>query len=116
MRLTRNHMMKDLLLSGRSVQYRGSGNSLAPLVRSGDVTMWDPVRDPSTLVVGDVVFCLVQPGDRFYGHMIHEVGEWDGVPYWSIGNAKNPPHINGWCQAEHIFGRLMEVSPIPPSS
>ena len=67
------------------------------------------------LKVGDVVFCVVQPNDRFYGHMIHEIGTWmDGTIYWTIGNMRDPPRINGWCATEHIFGRLMEVSPVPP--
>ena len=115
----RNCIIRDMLHSGRSVQYRSTGSSLAPMVKSNDVTMWEPVKDHSLLKVNQVVFCLVQPGDywspdgRFYGHVIHNIGVWtDGVTYWEIGNLKNPPHINGWCNAEHIFGVLMEVSPI----
>ena len=101
-------------MSGRSVQFRSSGNSLYPMVRSGDVTMWEPVHDHSLVEVGEVVFCAVQPRSHFYGHMIHKIGKWDGATYWDMGNMKEPPHINGWCLAEHIFGRLMEVSPIQP--
>ena len=74
LREVRNSLCRDMLLTGRSVQFRSSGNSLYPLVRSGDVTMWEPVRDHSQLEVGEVVFCVVQPNDRFYGHMIHEIG------------------------------------------
>ena len=66
----RNSMCKDVLLAGRSVRFRSSGNSLHPFVPSSDVTMWEPVTDHSLLEVGDVVFCVVQPGDRFYGHLI----------------------------------------------
>jgi len=114
-RNVRNSMCKDMLLAGRSVQFRSSGNSLHPFVRSGDVTMWEPVKDHSLLEVGDVVFCVVQPGDRFYGHMIHEFGTWiTGMSYYVIGNMKDSMRINGWCYAEHIFGRLMEISPIQP--
>ena len=109
-----NWLVRDMLLSGRSVQFRSSGNSLYPMVRSGDVTMWEPVRDHSLLEVGEVVFCAVQPNSRFYGHMIHKIGKWNEVTHWEIGNMKEPPRINGWCLAEHIFGRLMEVSPIQP--
>ena len=112
----RSYMIMDLLKSKRSVQYRSTGNSLWPMVRSGDVTMWEPVTDVSTLVVGDVVFCCVQPSGFFYGHMIHKIGTWYETTYWDIGNMKHPPHINGWCYAEHIYGRLMEVSPIQHST
>ena len=84
------------------------------MVWSGDMTMWEPLHDHSLLEVGEVVFCAVQPHSRFYGHMIHEIGTWLVVPYWMIGSMKDPVHINGWCYAEHIFGRLMEISPIQP--
>jgi hypothetical protein len=115
LRAMRNHLIKDMLLGGRSVQYRSTGKSLHPFVRSGDVTMWEPVTDHSILVVGDIVFCAVQDGDRFYGHAIHDIVTWtNGRTAWWIGNLNKPPHINGWCYAEHIFGRLMEISPIQP--
>ena len=54
----RNSMCKDMLLAGRSVQFRSSGNSLHPFVRSGDVTMWEPVKDHSLLEVGTSSFVL----------------------------------------------------------
>ena len=116
LREVRNYMITDFLLSKRSVQFRSTGSSLAPMVQSGDVTMWEPITDHSVLEVGDVVFCAVQPGDRFFGHMIHNIGDWYGAKYWSIGNMKDPPRINGWCLAEHIFGRLLEVSSIKPAA
>ena len=111
----RDCMIKDMLMSGRSVQYRSSGSSLTPVVHSGDVTMWEPVTDHSKLVVGDIVFCHVQAppyAPRYYAHAIHHIGEWFGQTYWVIGNLRNPVHINGWCYAEHIYGVLFEVSGI----
>ena len=116
LRKVRNCMVRDMLLSGRSAQFRSSGNSLYPLVRSGDVSMWEPVSDHDTLELGDVVFCQVQEGDRFYAHMIQKIEYWkDGSRYWLIGNMADPPIINGWCAAKHIYGRLMEVSPVRPA-
>jgi hypothetical protein len=112
----RNGMIKNLLTAGTSVQYRSTGNSLAPVVYSGDVTMWEPVTDHSELVVGEIVWCSVQPGNRYYGHAIHTIGDWYGKPFWEIGNLKEPPNINGWCYAEHIYGVLMEVSGVQPTN
>ena len=112
----RNCMIQHMLTSGRSVQYRSSGKSLEPVVYSGDVTMWEPVTDHSTLVVGDIVFCNVQPIQRYYGHAIHMIGEWEGRPFWLIGNLKDPPHINGWRYAEHFYGVLFEVSGVQPDN
>ena len=110
----RNNMIKNMLQSGRSVQYRSTGNSLTPVVWSGDVTMWEPVKDHSKLVVGDIVFCAVQPGDRYFGHAIHNIETKSGETWWWIGNLKTPPNINGWCGKEHIFGQLYEASEVQP--
>ena len=44
--------------------------------------------------------------------MIHYISDWQGTKYWAIGNMKDPVRINGWCYAEHIYVRLMEVSPV----
>ena len=78
--------------------------------------MWEPVSDHDILELGDVVFCQVQEGDRFYAHMIQKIEYWkDGSRYWLIGNMADPPIINGWCAAKHIYGRLMEVSPVRPA-
>ena len=115
LRNVRNCIVRDMLKSGRSAQFRSSGNSLFPLVRSGDVSMWEPVSDHDILELGDVVFCQVQDGDRFYAHMIQKIEYWkDGSRYWLIGNMAEPLVINGWCAAKHIYGRLMEVSPLQP--
>ena len=112
-RLIRNLMIKKMLQSGRSVQFRSSGNSLKPKVISGDVTMWEPVKDHSLLKVGDIVFCVVQPTGRYYGHAIYSIAYWNGTKYWRISNLNEPPHINGWCYKEHIYGQLYEVSGVP---
>ena len=105
----------NMLKSGRSAQFRSSGNSLWPMVKSGDVAIYEPVVDHSLLTVGEVVFCRVQTSNRFYAHMIHKIEYWkDGSRYWVIGNMAEPPVINGWCAAKHIYGRLMEVSPLQP--
>ena len=111
----RNFMLRDMLQSGESVQFRSSGNSLRPKVQSGDVTMWEPVTEEgcADLKVGDIVFCRPQPKNYFYGHAIHEINQWsDGRTYWVISNLKKGSEfkINGWCLAEHIYGKLMEVS------
>ena len=110
-------MIKKQLIEGTAVQYRSSGNSLWPDVKSGDCCMFEPVYEPDTLRVGDIVFCEVQPKDRFYAHKILSM-EWDSTAasaqgeetrtrYWTIGN--NSGHKNGWCNDWHIYGRLVEV-------
>ena len=109
-RLIRNLMIKEMLQSGRSVQFRSSGDSLKPKVLSGDVTMWEPVTDYSLLQINDIVFCSPQHKGYSYGHAIHSIEERLGKTYWWIANLKKTPTINGWCGKEHIYGQLYEVS------
>ena len=110
-------MMKHMLQNGQSVQYRSSGNSLRPLVCSGDCCILQPVWNPALLVQYDVVFCEVQPGNRFFTHYILKI-EWEtaaassaatGEPKrkFIIGNASG--WANGHCYDQHIYGRLFEV-------
>ena len=111
-------MMKKQLQSGKSAQYRSSGNSLYPRVWSGDCCLFEPVFDCKNLKEGDIVFCEVQRGNRFYAHKILSIRwdhstaasahtEWRRV--FTIGNNRNPPRENGWCFDEHMYGRLVEV-------
>ena len=113
-------MIKAMLSSGRPVQYRSTGNSLSPInVFSGDVTVWEPVTDPQQLVIGEVVWCQVRPSGQYFGHVIHEINEYetaDGsmVRYYWIGNMETPPWYNGWCFTEDIYGVLFEASGVQP--
>ena len=81
--------------------------------------MYEPVEDYSALVVGDIVFCQVQDGDRYFAHKIMRIGQYQlkpaevrqfGVEYkrvFIIGNQSG--YENGWCFDEHIYGLLVEV-------
>ena len=98
----------------RPVQTRSTGTSLHPIVQSGDVTIWEPVGDHARLEVGDIVFCRVQTSQHYHFHMIHKIDMWGRRKYWDIGNLRKPRHTNGYCYAEHIYGRLVAMSPVQP--
>ena len=112
-------MCKALLLNKQSVKFRSSGNSLWPRVWSGDCCMYEPIEDHNRLAVGDIVFCQVQEGDRYFAHKILRIGEYQlseaesyqfGVVYkrvFIIGNQSG--WENGWCFDEHIYGLLVAV-------
>ena len=100
-------MIKEQLLSGKPVIYRSSGWSLYPRVHSNDQCHFDPVSSPDEVRHNDVVFCEVQPGDRFFAHLVSRKWLEDGEWYFTISNMKG--RQNGWCSMKHIYGRLVRV-------
>ena len=67
-------------------------------------------KTASEICVGDIVFCQVQPGERYFAHIVLEVVQpnyYTEAKYYQIGNITG--HRNGWCFREHIFGILVEV-------
>ena len=106
-RRERNRMIKEDLQRGREVLYRSSGGSLWPRVHSNDMTHYVPVTRDDEIQEGDIVFCEVQPGDRFYAHNVKH--KWlDGGGWWyTIANLAG--RENGWCRICHIYGRLISV-------
>ena len=107
LREERNEMLKEQLQLGKPVIYRSSGWSLYPRVRSNDRCSYEPVTSAHEVHQGDIVFCQVQPGDRFYGHLVSCKWFQDGEWYFTISNLKG--WVNGWCSIKHIYGRLIRV-------
>ena len=114
--------MQKHLGAGLSLFYKSSGNSMWPLVQSGDGCMFHPIqaipakagqysitKEASKIDVGDVVSCIVQPKCRFYAHLVHDIQQCchRKEPTYLIGNIQGA--INGWCYREHIFGVLVDV-------
>ena len=66
----RNDMIKEALLKGQRISYRSSGWSLYPTVNPNDRRTYEPVSGEDDVWSGDVVFCQVQPGDRYYAHVV----------------------------------------------
>ena len=102
----RNFMLKESLTHGVGCQYRAMGRSLYPTVKPGDCCFIEPVVNPDSLQPGNIVFCQVQPGNRFVVDTIMRMDD-DGaaVPAqerrrWMVKN--------GWCYDRHIYGRLVE--------
>ena len=113
LRQSRNIMMKEQLQRGIGVAYRSSGWSCWPRIHSGDITYLSPIKtdDRHKLKVDDIVFCAVQPGNRFFCHPIHKI-EWT---YWkktrqweevyTIGNVDRS-RVNGTCFFDGIYGKF----------
>ena len=123
LRERRHLLIRESLEEGRSVFYKSTGDSMWPLVQSGDACTFYPIqavtakkgrcvtinKEESEIEVGDIVFCRVNPRWLFYAHIVLEkkpeaLAE---KTQYVIGNIKN--HKNGWCWREHIFGILVDV-------
>ena len=67
-----------------------------------------PVTKESQVEVNDIVFCEVQPGDRFHGHVVKkkEWYFWYRCHYFTISNLRG--RKNGWYYIELIYGKLIE--------
>ncbi len=86
------------------MQFRPHGNSMTPIIKSGQLVTVEPVNDGAQGVgVGDAVLCKV--GGRI---MLHLVTALRGGQY-QISNAHG--HVNGWTMAKNIFGKLTRVDP-----
>jgi len=88
------------LQAGETVKFRPRGNSMQPLIQSGQLVTLCPVN--RELVVGDVVLCKV--AGKQWLHLVSAVGS-DGR--YQISNNKG--HVNGWCRADNVFGLLVQV-------
>ena len=105
----RNKLVKQALQHKHSVKFRSSGWSLYPKVHSGDSCTYAPVADVTKDVQEeDVVFCQVQPKGYFYAHIVKKIWYTD-QGLWKCVIANRSGDENGWCYAEHIYGKLIAV-------
>ena len=78
---------------------REKGNSMVPLIKSGQKHKLEPATWEN-VEVGDIVYCKVK--GNFYTHLVKAKNEKKGC---QIGNNKG--HINGWTKS--VFGKVTEV-------
>lgn len=86
----------EALILGETVQFRPKGNSMTPLIKSGDLVTVAPICCP--IKKGDIVLCKVN--GRQYLHLVKAVRN-DRVCL--IGN--NHGRINGW--SSDIYGKVI---------
>jgi hypothetical protein len=91
----------EQLRQGKTVQFRPRGNSMSGKIESGQLCTVEPIDNPGSLQVGDIVLCKV--GGNQYIHLIKAI---QGKRF-QIGN--NRGRINGWITAKSIFGKCIKV-------
>lgn len=91
----------EKLSKGEGFITKEKGNSMVPLIKSGqphrlEPATWEQVN------VGDIVFCKVK--GNLYTHLVKAKNDVHGC---QIGNNKGG--INGW--TKQVFGKVVEVLP-----
>lgn len=87
------------LQNGETFETSEKGNSMVPLIKSGQKHKLAPVK-LDEVNPGDIVYCKVQ--GKLYTHKVFKT---DSVKGCLIGNNKG--HINGW--TKHIYGKVIEI-------
>lgn len=89
----------EKLEKGESFITSEKGNSMVPLIKSGQKHKLEPATWEN-VEVGDIVYCKVR--GNFYTHLVKAKNDKKGC---QIGNNKG--HINGWTKS--VFGKVTEV-------
>ena len=103
--------MKARLRRGYTVITRMLGVPMLPIV-CNDVCKFEPVENSDKIKEGDIVFCEIRPKNQFAVRKVLKVYEEMNIRYYDIGydgRWKGGGCKHGWCQSEHIYGRLVEV-------
>lgn len=91
------------LQQGETVEFRPRGNSMTPLIKSGQLCCVQPLEESETLNKGDIVLCTVR-GNQY----LHKVlGVRSGGKEVQIGN--NHGRVNGWTSRNKVYGKLISV-------
>lgn len=93
-----NYKLKALQ-KGETITTSEKGNSMTPLIKSGQEHVLAPV-ELENVEVGDIVYCKVK--GRFYTHLVKAKDSVKGV---QIGN--NHGYINGWTKA--VYGKVIKI-------
>ena len=89
----------EKLLSGETFVTSEKGNSMIPLIYSGQNHKLEPAT-LENVETGDIVYCKVH--GRFFTHLVKAKNKEKGC---QIGNNKG--HINGW--TKQVYGKVIEI-------
>ena len=93
------------LEEGKTVSFRPKGNSMQPIINSGELVTVEPIKDYSKVNKNDVVFCKVK--GSHYVHLVTAIQQKMGGMRFQIGNNKG--HTNGWVGEDQVFGKVTTV-------
>lgn len=91
------------LLFKVTVKVQAFGNSMKPLIQSGEIVTVEPIEGDTEIKKGDIVIARVN--GRIYLHKVRAVG------HHQFQIASNRGKINGWTNREHVYGRVVSKGP-----
>ena len=96
-----NMYTANKLLRGEVCLVQGFGNSMTPILKSGQVCEVSPINDYSLLKKGNIVLCKVR--GNVYLHLISAI---KGNQFQISNNHK---HVNGWILKNNLFGVVTKI-------
>ena len=91
----------EKLKSGKTCLVQGFGQSMTPILKSGQVCKVVPITEDTILKKNDIVLCKVK------GHIyLHKISAISGNRYQISNNHK---HINGWVSRNCLYGKVVEI-------
>ena len=97
-----NNTTAQRLRSGETCIVVGIGNSMTPILRSGQPVLMEPVTEETTLEKGDIVLAKVR--GNFYCHKITGT-----KPSGEVQVSNNHGHVNGWVNRNSIYGKAIKI-------
>jgi len=93
------HYKQKLLEEGKTFETSEKGNSMTPLIKSGQKHILTPITLEDAKI-GDIVFCKVK--GSYFTHLVTAKNEQKGV---QISN--NHGYVNGW--TKQVFGKVINI-------
>ena len=91
------------LEAGEDVELNPKGNSMTPLIKSGERIVLSPIKDRLSIKKGDIV--LARVNSNYYIHKVTRVVKWNRKISFQISN--NHGYINGW--TGKVYGVVTEI-------
>lgn len=96
-----NILTVNKLKQGQTCLVQGFGQSMTPILKSGQVCKVEPVKNDTILSKNDIVLCKVN------GHIyLHKISAINGKRFQISNNHK---HVNGWITINNIYGKVVEI-------
>ncbi|MFJ1755027.1 S26 family signal peptidase [Kitasatospora sp. NPDC088134] len=92
--------------AGATVEFRPTGSSMVPLIRSRQLVTVAPV-DPAGLAVGDIV--LARVAGTVYLHLVSALEP----ARRRVQISNNRGRVNGWTGHDRVFGICTAVDGVP---